>query len=65
MQNVDIQVRRQPTKRHLKNVPRGETLLGLYEGVPLTERHDYNMTQENTRKVEEEDKPLAACPSNL
>ncbi len=44
MQNVDIQVRRQPTKRHLKDVPRGETLLGLYEGIPLTERHDYNMT---------------------
>ncbi len=43
MQNVDIQVRRQPTKRQLKNVARGETLLGLYEGVPLTERHDYNM----------------------
>ena len=43
MQNVDIQVRRQPTKRQLKNMARGETLLGLYEGVPLTERHDYNM----------------------
>ena len=27
MQNVDIQVRRQPTKRQLKNVARGETLL--------------------------------------
>ena len=44
MQNVDVQVRRNPTRRQLRHTPRGETLLGLYEGVPLTERYDYNMT---------------------
>ncbi len=43
MQNVDIQVRRRPSKRHLQHTPPGETLLGLYEGVPITERHNYNM----------------------
>ena len=43
--NVDIQVRRQPTKRQLKSAGIGpdETLLGLYEGVPLTDRDGYNM----------------------
>ena len=43
--NVDIQVRRQPTKRQRKSVGLGpdETLLGLYEGVPLTDRDGYNM----------------------
>ncbi|MDE2837530.1 MAG: metallopeptidase family protein, partial [Chloroflexota bacterium] len=45
MENVDVQVRRQPTKRQLKTarVDPGDTLLGLYEGVPLTDRGDYNM----------------------
>lgn len=43
MVNVDVQVRKQPTRRQLRHMPRGETLLGLYEGVPLTDRHDYNM----------------------
>ena len=45
MQNVDVQVRRQPTKRQIRTarVDPGETLLGLYEGVPLTDRDGYNM----------------------
>ena len=45
MHNVDIQVRRQPTRRQLREtrVSPGDTLLGLYEGVPLTDRGDYNM----------------------
>lgn len=45
MENVDVQVRRQPAKRQLRaaQVGPGETLLGLYEGVPLTERRDYGM----------------------
>ncbi len=43
--NVDVQVRRWPTKRQLKDteLEEDETLLGLYEGVPLTDRGDYNM----------------------
>ena len=38
--NVDIQARRRPTKRQLRDAGLGpdETLLGLYEGVPLTDR---------------------------
>lgn len=45
MHNVDVQVRRQPTKRQLKGaiLDPGEILLGLYEGVPVTDRSDYNM----------------------
>lgn len=40
MENVDVVVERYPTRRQLAagGVPRGQTLLGLYEGVPLTER---------------------------
>lgn len=43
--NVDIQVQRQPTKRQRKSLGLrpDETLLGLYEGVPLTDRDGYNM----------------------
>ena len=45
MENVDVQVRRWPTRRQVRNadLERGDTLLGLYEGVPLTERGDSNM----------------------
>jgi predicted Zn-dependent protease with MMP-like domain len=40
MENVDIVVEDVPTREHLAGVrlPRGQTLLGLYEGVPLTRR---------------------------
>ena len=46
MENVDVQVRRWPTRRQLGNaiLDEGETLLGLYEGVPVTDRGgNYNM----------------------
>ena len=45
MENVDVQVRRWPMRRQIRNadLERGDTLLGLYEGVPLTERGDSNM----------------------
>jgi len=45
MTNVDFHVRRWPLKRHLEGagLGRGETLLGLYEGVPLTTGFDGNM----------------------
>ena len=38
--NVDVQARRRPTRRQLRDagLGPGETLLGLYEGVPLTDR---------------------------
>ncbi len=40
LQNIVISVRRRPSKSLLKDmgVPRDETLLGLFQGVPLIER---------------------------
>jgi predicted Zn-dependent protease with MMP-like domain len=45
MENVDVQVRRWPTQDQLREsgLEEGETLLGLYHGIPLTERANYNM----------------------
>lgn len=43
VQNVDIVVERRPSAadRRLAGISRGETLLGLYHGVPLTGRGEY------------------------
>lgn len=44
--NVDVVVERRPRPHHLRTagLGRGETLFGLYEGVPLTERAgSYNL----------------------
>ena len=40
MENVDVVVADEPTRHQLSKTEkqRGEMLLGLYEGVPLTER---------------------------
>lgn len=40
LENIDIVVESVPTKGQIREnrLPRGYTLLGLYEGVPLTER---------------------------
>lgn len=40
LENIDVVVADQPTPHQLANLGkrRGETLLGLYEGVPLTKR---------------------------
>ena len=40
MENIDVVVEKQPTPGQLAEVglKRGETLLGLYQGVPLTKR---------------------------
>jgi len=40
LQNVDIVVENAPTREQLREnrLPHGHTLLGLYEGVPLTSR---------------------------
>ena len=45
MRNVDVQVRRWPTshQRREAELEEDETLLGLYVGVPLTERYDERM----------------------
>ena len=44
LDNIDVMVADEPTLKQLSKTERkrGETLLGLYEGVPLTERtHGY------------------------
>ncbi len=40
LENVDVVVEEWPSQRHLDNtrLKRGHTLLGLYQGVPLTRR---------------------------
>ncbi|HAX24569.1 MAG TPA: metallopeptidase family protein [Thermomicrobiales bacterium] len=46
MENVDVTIERWPTQNHLDDVGiRRGTLLGLYQGIPLTERHSssYNL----------------------
>lgn len=46
LENVEIVVEKRPSAALLRelNVPPGNTLLGLYEGVPLTERtSDYGL----------------------
>ena len=49
--NVEVLVAQWPTSRDLyeAGVPRGYTLLGLYHGVPLTERtQGYNLVSPDT-----------------
>ena len=45
LDNVDIVVEDWPSIEHLAGhvIAEGDFLLGLYEGVPLTERSDYGM----------------------
>lgn len=45
LDNIDIVVADFPTRRQLTRAERrrGETLLGLYEGVPLPDRHNYSI----------------------
>ena len=38
LENVDVVVAHRPTQDQLARIGRGSTLLGLYEGVPLTRR---------------------------
>ena len=45
MDNVDVVVEDWPTKAQLvgSGMEEDQYLLGLYEGVPLTDRYDYSM----------------------
>ncbi len=38
LENIDVVVEDVPTRAQLRNAGEGYTLLGLYEGVPMTER---------------------------
>jgi predicted Zn-dependent protease with MMP-like domain len=49
--NVEVLVKGWPSRRELHNagVPSGHTLLGLYSGIPLTERtHNYGLVTPDT-----------------
>jgi len=51
MDNIVVLVEKWPSRRVLRemDVPPGDTLLGLYRGVPLTERtHAYNLVAPDT-----------------
>ncbi len=45
LDNVDVVVADRPTREQIGagGVPTGETLLGLYEGVPLVDRENYGL----------------------
>ncbi|MCX7912702.1 MAG: metallopeptidase family protein [Dehalococcoidales bacterium] len=65
LENVDIVVADEPTREQLRTFrrKRGETLLGLYEGIPLTERtHGYSLVPPD--KITIFQKPIeAVCDS--
>jgi predicted Zn-dependent protease with MMP-like domain len=42
MENVDVVVEEEPPREMLARLPRGHTLFGLYHGVPLTGRGNYD-----------------------
>jgi predicted Zn-dependent protease with MMP-like domain len=65
LENVDIVVADMPTRAQMKNLKgkRGEMLLGLYEGVPLTERtHGYGFVTPD--KITIFQKPIEAVCRN-
>jgi len=43
LENVDVVVERRPSRRERAGLAPGETLFGLYEGIPLTSRESYGM----------------------
>jgi predicted Zn-dependent protease with MMP-like domain len=65
LENIDIVVADAPTRAQLKTLreKKGETLLGLYEGVPLTERtHNYGFVTPD--KITIFQKPIEAMCRN-
>jgi len=42
MSNVDVLVEDEPPEHYVRGLPRGHTLFGLYEGIPLTKRGVYD-----------------------
>lgn len=41
MSNVDVVIEDEPSAQKISRLARGGTLLGLYEGIPLTDRGHY------------------------
>ena len=57
LENIDVLVEKRPTKHHREDagLEPGETLFGLYEGVPLTERDSsYGMVLPDTVTIFQE-----------
>jgi predicted Zn-dependent protease with MMP-like domain len=51
MSNVEVLVEDEPSAELLAEMEMdqaGDTLLGLYQGIPLTERHNYNLVMPDT-----------------
>lgn len=42
MENVEVTVEDEPPASILRTMPPGRTLLGLYQGIPLTQRGNYD-----------------------
>jgi predicted Zn-dependent protease with MMP-like domain len=42
MSNVQVVIEDEPDQYQLRTIPRGHTLFGLYQGVPLTKRGTYD-----------------------
>jgi predicted Zn-dependent protease with MMP-like domain len=65
LENIDIVVADEPTPDQLRrnNLKKNETLLGLYEGIPLTERtYGYNAVMPD--KITIFQKPIEAVCKN-
>jgi predicted Zn-dependent protease with MMP-like domain len=59
MENIDVVVADEPTRRQLSRLERNQTLLGLYEGVPLIDRgQNYGMVMPD--KITIFQKPIEA-----
>jgi predicted Zn-dependent protease with MMP-like domain len=43
MSNVELVVEDWPSREQMGSLAHGGMLLGLYEGIPLTERYNYNL----------------------
>jgi predicted Zn-dependent protease with MMP-like domain len=66
MTNVEVLIEPWPTQQALirAGVPRGHTLLGLYHGIPLTERtHNYAMVPPDTITLYQHPIERAAGPA--
>jgi len=65
LENVAVMVEDWPTPAQLARVPRGGTLLGLYEGVPLTARGPVSYSGVSPDRITIFQGPLSRRARNL
>jgi predicted Zn-dependent protease with MMP-like domain len=65
LENVAVMVEDWPTPAQLARVPRGSTLLGLYEGVPLTARGPVSYSGVSPDRITIFQGPLSRRARNL